>query len=101
MLMKKLVEVEMDGQAAAKQVAALRDSMHRLRQVRLVLSAALIRHYFVQLCIIVCSSVMHFIEPCIRCPLILIIFVVFQAFLNTFVLLSVSQICLSCGVQSF
>ena len=34
MLMKKLVEVEMDGQAAAKQVAALRDSMQRLRQVR-------------------------------------------------------------------
>ena len=46
MLMKKLVEVEMDGQAAAKQVAALRDSMHRLRQVRSALSAALIRHYF-------------------------------------------------------
>ena len=44
MLMKKLVEVEMDGQAAAKQVAALRDSMHRLRQVRLALSAAMIRH---------------------------------------------------------
>ena len=45
-LMKKLVEVEMDGQAAAKQVAALRDSMQRLRQVSLAISAALIRHYF-------------------------------------------------------
>ena len=33
-LMKKLVEVEMDGQAAAKQVAALRDTIRRLREVR-------------------------------------------------------------------
>ena len=32
-LMKKLVEVEMDGQAAAKQVAALRDTIRRLREV--------------------------------------------------------------------
>ena len=35
-LMKKLVEVEMDGQAAAKQVAALRDTIRRLREVRLL-----------------------------------------------------------------
>ena len=33
LLMKKLVEVEMDGQAAAKQVAALRDSIRRLKEV--------------------------------------------------------------------
>ena len=32
--MKKLVEVEMDGQAASKQVAALRDTIRRLREVR-------------------------------------------------------------------
>lgn len=32
-LMKKLVEVEMDGQAAVKQMAALRDSIRRLREV--------------------------------------------------------------------
>ena len=32
-LMKKLVEVEMDGQAAVKQTAALRDSIRRLREV--------------------------------------------------------------------
>ena len=31
--MKKLVEVEMDGQAAAKQVTALRDTIRRLREV--------------------------------------------------------------------
>ena len=32
-LMKKLVEVEMDGQAASKQVAALRDAIRRLKEV--------------------------------------------------------------------
>ncbi|XP_064649326.1 outer dense fiber protein 2-like isoform X2 [Lineus longissimus] len=33
-LMKKLVEVEFDGQAAAKQVASLRDTVRRLREER-------------------------------------------------------------------
>ena len=32
-LMKKLVEVEMDGQAAAKQTASLRDTISRLKLV--------------------------------------------------------------------
>ena len=32
-LMNKLVEVELDGQAAAKQVSALRDVIRRLREV--------------------------------------------------------------------
>ena len=32
--MNKLVEVEMDSQAAAKQVAALKDIVRRLREVR-------------------------------------------------------------------
>ena len=32
-LMNKLVEVELDGQAAAKQAAALRDVIRRLREV--------------------------------------------------------------------
>ena len=36
-LMKKLVEVELDGQAAAKQVAALRDVIRRMREVRVKL----------------------------------------------------------------
>ena len=36
LLMKKLVEVEMDGQAAAKQVSALRDMIRRMREVGIV-----------------------------------------------------------------
>ena len=39
LLMKKLVEVEMDGQAAAKQTAALKDYLRRLREVRYSISA--------------------------------------------------------------
>ena len=33
LLMKKLVEVEMDGQAAAKQAAAIKDAAKRLKMV--------------------------------------------------------------------
>ena len=32
--MKKLVEVEMDGQAAAKQSAALKDMTRRMKEVK-------------------------------------------------------------------
>jgi hypothetical protein len=32
-LMKKLIETEMDGQAAVKQVGELRDAFRRLREV--------------------------------------------------------------------
>ena len=34
LLMKKLVEVELDGQAAAKEVAVLRNTIRRLREVQ-------------------------------------------------------------------
>ena len=33
-LMQKLVEVELDGQAAAKQTAVLRDQLRRYQEVR-------------------------------------------------------------------
>ncbi len=38
-LMKKLVEVEMDGQGAAKQVAALKDMIRRLRDDKRISSS--------------------------------------------------------------
>ena len=60
-LMKKLVEVEMDGQAAAKQVAALRDTIRRLREVRTLYQINLTLIY-VSKCIFFCN---HFVVDAI------------------------------------